>query len=403
MGLGCAALTSSPSFPTYPNPLSAAQNGAGLSSPATAIALAGKGGAVLMLILLFMAVTSSTSAELIAVASLLTFDVYKTYFKPEASSEKLVQISHYGIVIYALALATFCSILNAVGLNLTWLLTILGIIVGGASIPVGLILLWKRMSTTAAVASPPIALCLGLIAWFVVSHQRSGEISIASTGDTTNAVAGNITSWGSGAILAVILTYAFPAKHSSTDPRHIERSNKIQGIAPTATASPASTEKTATPTEAAVPGRSSDEKANLDISAEADRTASTAAPESYIPTGNELVDFLERSHIEPMDPIETKKATKLAVSFNVVFILVAFILVPFTLFGTGWVYNRQFFTGWVVMSFIWVWVSMIICVIYPVVESAGALRDVSKGLWADFGALFGGKKGKVGGRGAGDA
>lgn len=63
MGLGCAALTSSPKFPTYPNPLSAAQNGAGLSSPATAIALLGQGGAVLMLILLFMAVTSSTSAE----------------------------------------------------------------------------------------------------------------------------------------------------------------------------------------------------------------------------------------------------------------------------------------------------------------------------------------------------
>lgn len=83
MGLGCAALSASSSFPTYPDPLSAAQNGAGLSSPAAAIALLGKGGAVLMLILLFMAVTSSTSAELIAVSSLLTFDVYKTYFKPD--------------------------------------------------------------------------------------------------------------------------------------------------------------------------------------------------------------------------------------------------------------------------------------------------------------------------------
>jgi hypothetical protein len=44
MGLGCAALTNTSSFPTYPNPLSAAQNGAGLFSPATAIALLGKGG-----------------------------------------------------------------------------------------------------------------------------------------------------------------------------------------------------------------------------------------------------------------------------------------------------------------------------------------------------------------------
>lgn len=54
MGLGCAALTNTPSFPTYPNPLSEAQNGAGLSSPATAIAILGSGGAGLMLLLLFM-------------------------------------------------------------------------------------------------------------------------------------------------------------------------------------------------------------------------------------------------------------------------------------------------------------------------------------------------------------
>lgn len=62
MGLGCAALTGSESFPTYPDALTAAQTSQGLSSPATAIALMGKGGAVLMLILLF--VSSNRSGEL---------------------------------------------------------------------------------------------------------------------------------------------------------------------------------------------------------------------------------------------------------------------------------------------------------------------------------------------------
>lgn len=54
MGLGCAALTGHESFPTYPDALSAAQVSQGLSAPASAIALMGKGGAVLMLILLFV-------------------------------------------------------------------------------------------------------------------------------------------------------------------------------------------------------------------------------------------------------------------------------------------------------------------------------------------------------------
>lgn len=36
-----------------------------------------------------------------------------------------------------------------------------------------------------------------------------------------------------------------------------------------------------------------------------------------------------------------------------------------------------------------------ICVVYPVVESRGALREVSVGLWRDIKALFGVRKPKV--------
>ncbi|KAF7596928.1 urea active transporter [Aspergillus hancockii] len=204
MRLGCAALTSNPAFPTYPNPSSPEQVDAGLSAPATAITLLGKGGAVLMLILLFMAVTSSTSAELIAVSSLLIFDVYKTYIRPETDSATLVRVCHWGIVIYAVVLAAFCCVLNAVGLSLTWLLTVLGVIVGGASVPVGLTLLWNR--TVAAIAAPWIGFSCGLVAWFLTTWKRSREISVATTGDVTNAVAGNLTSFGVGFVAAVLLS-----------------------------------------------------------------------------------------------------------------------------------------------------------------------------------------------------
>ena len=387
MGLGCAALTSNPRFPTYPNPLSAAENGAGLSSPATAITLLGQGGAVLMLVLLFMAVTSSSSAELIAVSSLLTFDVYKTYVNPEASSTRLVQISHYGIVLYAVVLAGFCCILNVAGLNLTWLLTILAIIVGGASIPIGFILLWERMSTAAAIGAPWIGLVCGLIAWFVTTWKRSGSITVETTGNTINAVAGNVTSWGVGFLMSGVLTVAFPAKYTSTDPKHIERSNKIQGIS-------------VTPSAAATPAPETAEKM-LEGQAsptEADQPKSAPEPTSLVPTGNEIVDYLESKQMEPMDPIAVKKGERLARIFNLVFFAIAIILVPFTLFGTGYIYSRAFFTGWIVVSFIWVWTSMCICVIYPVVESTGALRDVSQGLWRDMKALAGRRKDRVGAR-----
>lgn len=375
MGLGCAALTRNAQFPTYPNPLSTGQVNAGLSAPATAVTLLGKGGAVLILILLFMAVTSSTSAELIAVSSLLTFDVYKTYYRPQTSSTKLVQISHWGIVIYAITLAVFCTILNEVGLSLTWLLTVLGVIVGGAAVPVGMILLWRRMSTVAAIASPWVGLISGVIVWFIVTWKRSGAITVASTGDATNAVAGNITSWGVGTIMAVVLTYAFPKKYISTDPKHISRMNKIQGITVGRSQKVShDVEEAAQPQDATavvVDDKSSpltSEKATAVVPAMDDQTVSVAAE-----AGDEELDPDDTPHIEPMDPVLVRKAERLAVAANIVFVLVAVILVPFTLFGTRYIFNKPFFNGWVVVSFIWVWTSMVICVIYPVVSPSLAV------------------------------
>lgn len=57
--------------------LSAADVSAGLPAAAAASALLGKAGAAALLVLLFLAVTSAASAELIAVSSVLTYDVYK--------------------------------------------------------------------------------------------------------------------------------------------------------------------------------------------------------------------------------------------------------------------------------------------------------------------------------------
>jgi Na+/proline symporter len=73
MGLSAVALRGNPAMLV----LSPADVSAGLPAPAAAAALLGRSGAAAMLILLFLAVTSATSAELIAVSSILTYDVYK--------------------------------------------------------------------------------------------------------------------------------------------------------------------------------------------------------------------------------------------------------------------------------------------------------------------------------------
>lgn len=70
---------------------------AGLPAPSAAAALLGKSGAAIMLVLLFLAVTSATSAELIAVSSILTYDVYKRYINPHATEKEILRTSQAGV------------------------------------------------------------------------------------------------------------------------------------------------------------------------------------------------------------------------------------------------------------------------------------------------------------------
>jgi Na+/proline symporter len=67
-----------------------AQVNSGLVLPYAAVALMGSGGAICALLIIFMAVTSALSSELIAVSSIFTYDIYQTYIQasPTNSSQE---------------------------------------------------------------------------------------------------------------------------------------------------------------------------------------------------------------------------------------------------------------------------------------------------------------------------
>lgn len=109
MGLSALALEGNPVFPTYPSRMDDSDVTAGLVLPYAAVALLGKGGAAATLILIFMAVTSASSAEYIAVSSIFTYDVYQTYYNPRASGKMLINMAHSIVVVYAIVLAAFST------------------------------------------------------------------------------------------------------------------------------------------------------------------------------------------------------------------------------------------------------------------------------------------------------
>lgn len=185
------------------------------------------------------------------------------------------------------------------GLTLTWLLTILGVMVGGASVPVGLVLLWKRMSTTAAIAAPWIGLAAGLITWFVTTWKLSGKIDVTTSGNTTNAVAGNVTSWGTGVVIAVTFSFLFPGKYTATEKSEVERYNKIHG---TKTLVGQSNSPANGSDSAPSPDAAAEEKEPVADTEKEGVVASNPAPTTIVPSGNDVVDFLQSTFIEPMDP-----------------------------------------------------------------------------------------------------
>ena len=115
MGLAALALEGNPAFPTFPLRMDPNDVSAGLVLPYAAVGLLGKSGAAAVLVLIFMAVTSAMSAELIAVSSIFTYDIYKTYIHPGASGKRLIGVSHTIVVVYAILLAGFSTGLYYIG------------------------------------------------------------------------------------------------------------------------------------------------------------------------------------------------------------------------------------------------------------------------------------------------
>jgi Na+/proline symporter len=182
MGLAALALETNPAFPTYPLRMAAADVSAGLVLPNAAVAMLGTGGAAATLLLIFMAVTSAMSAELIAVSSIFTYDIYQSYINPKATGKKLIYMSHTSCVIFAIIMASFSTGLHYIGISMGYLYLMMGVIISGAVLPASLTLLWSRQSWAAATFTPPLALICSLIAWLVTAKREFGELSVAATG-----------------------------------------------------------------------------------------------------------------------------------------------------------------------------------------------------------------------------
>lgn len=336
MGLACLALETNPAFPTFPLRMSDADVSAGLVLPNAAVALLGKGGAACTLLLIFMAVTSATSAELIAVSSIFTYDVYQTYINPKATGKSLIYMSHICVVAFGFLMAGFSTGLYYIGVSMGYLYLLMGVIISSAVLPASLTLLWKKQNVYAATISPILGLACSLTAWLVTTKVKYGEITVDTSGKSIPMLAGNVVALLSPVLFVPVLTLVFGA-----DDYNYESMRQIRRV---------------------------DDK---DIVADA-----YLDPELVPSAGH---GSSQNSADEEAEQKALTKSAKIARIITVVMTIALLVLWPFPLYGTGYIFSKKFFTGWVSVGITWLLFSRydfqsITC---PLIVGASKLTDIS--------------------------
>lgn len=335
MSLAALSLeTTSSTFPTYPNRMSAVEVSSGLVLPYAAIAIAGKGGAVAVLLITFMAVTSTISAQVIAVSSILTFDVYRQYFNREASDRDVIRWSHIGVVIFGLFSAAFSTALYYGSVDLGWTLYMLGVLTCPGIFPTTFTILWKRQSREAAIVSPILGLITGLCVWLGSANSLYGGVTVASTGKTLPCVYGTVASALSPAVYSVIISLIRPAHYDWADFRK--------------------------------------EKLLIDNGREDENDSN-------------VVDLQHPSHVvRPStyadDKAHLKRWGRIASAWALATFFGHWVFWPLPMYAAKYIFSSKFFVAWVVVSIIWVWGTMLIAGFFPIIDGWGQISLVLQGL-----------------------
>ena len=298
----------------------------GLTVPAAATVLMGPVGAIMVLVMLFMAVTSAGSAELIAVSSLITYDVYRTYKNPNATGKQLLKVSRTVIVIFGLGMGALAAILLGMGLSLGFVYLAMGILIGSAVIPIALRIAWSRTTRAGAVSGALVGVVLALITWTgVASAESGGVVDIASLGGAFPMLYGNVVAILSSGLICVVISLA---QRKVYDWKLMNPQMKI---------------------------------------VQADMTESVKA------------EIAARAQ----DEETLKKAYKFSLKGGGILTLICVVFWPLPLYFSGYVFDLGFYTFWVWIAIVWVSVASFTIICMPIYEARGGFAKVFRGQKAD--------------------
>jgi urea-proton symporter len=324
-GLACRAIENYPSFPTYPRPMSELEISQGLAFPYAAETLMGKGGAGVVLLMTFMACTSGFSADLVSVASVFTYDVYAAYIDKHVGGARVVTISHMTVVVWTVCIAAIATGLSQTTIGVSYMLTTTGIFTASMVFPMYCTVMWKHQNVAAAIAAPILGSITAIASWLGSAYALEGTITVDSTSAVLPLVIGNSVSLVSGAVYSVLLTLKFGSQQFDwsllkTEICAIDDSD-VKGV-----------------------------------------------------TSEQFMQQIGSEKLSIDDERALLHARKVGIVLAATLFLTLVVLFPLSLYGTGYVFSRHFFTFWVVLTFLVAWSSALVILLLPVWQGRHTLK-----------------------------
>ena len=225
----------------------------------------------------------------------------------------------------------------------------MGVIISAAVLPATLSLMWKDQNWIAAAASPILGLIVALIAWLVTAKRECGVLSVDCTGSNNPMLAGNVAALLSPLVFVPVLTFAFGRqKYDWVSMKNIKRGDDTEIV-----------RRHSVDLEL-VPGHS-----NTSADADAEEQA------------------------------KLWKSALIARSLTGFMTIALLVLWPMPMYGSGYIFSKKFFTGWVVVGILWLFFSTFCVGLFPLWQGRKTMAHTVKSMILD---LTGKKKPPIHGR-----
>ncbi|ODV96528.1 hypothetical protein PACTADRAFT_39464 [Pachysolen tannophilus NRRL Y-2460] len=355
-GLIAVILEDTSIFPTYPNKMTTDDIDSGYVIIYTLKALLGKNAVAALALCIFLAATSTVSAQTISVSSIISFDIYRTYINPKATDKQLIAISHFGVIFFGLFCAGFSIMLNYVGVNITWMGYFYSMVICPGVIPLIASIIWKDQNLPGVFISPIIGMGAGLGVWLGTAKKMYGALNLDTTVEQLPCLYGSLTALFLPGILTVIISLVKPANF---DWNILKKATLVED-----------NDQFSENPENSSSGQSDFENPDFE------KQDSDVSKQPLAHVGSV-------SAVEENKKKKLKKMIRIAWIYCIANILITQVVWPLPLYR-DYIFTESFFKGWVGVSVAVIYASFIVVGIYPLWDGRNAIKKVIFGVYRDL-------------------